>query len=386
MLRKSTLITAALVASACGPATVNAGEKEVGAKQAVAKQGADLPFEVTPIANFNEPWAMVFLPDTNQALITEKGGKLMLWEADGPVEEVRGVPKVVYAGQGGLGDVILHPDFAENRMIYLSYAEAGAGGSGAAVATALLDREGAQPTLKDIKVIWRQSPKVSGDGHFGHRLAFSSDGKYLFIASGDRQKFDPAQDKNANLGKILRLNADGTAPKDNPFYDAAKPVQSEIWSLGHRNPLGIAFDSKGQLWNQEMGPAHGDELNLVKRGANYGYPEVSNGSHYDGRDIPDHSAGDGFEAPKAFWVPAISPAGLMYYNGSMFPQWSGSLFIGGLSGRALVRVKVDGETAAKADHWKMGARIREVEQGPDGAVWLLEDGPKGRLLKLTPKS
>jgi aldose sugar dehydrogenase len=385
MLRKSLLITAVLVASACRPATVNAGEKEVGAKEARAKKDSDLPFVVTPVASFKEPWAMVFLPGANRALITEKAGKLMLWEGDGPVKEVSGVPKVAYAGQGGLGDVILHPNFAKNRMIYLSYAEAGDGGSGAAVATAFLDQEGAQPSLKNIKVIWRQSPKVSGDGHFGHRLTFSPDGQYLFVSSGERQKFDPAQDMNANLGKILRLNADGSVPKDNPFYDAAKPVQSEIWSLGHRNPLGIAFDSKGQLWNQEMGPAHGDELNLVKRGANYGYPKVSNGSHYDGRDIPDHSPGDGFEAPKAFWVPAISPAGLMFYSGSLFPQWKGSLFIGGLGGRALVRVKVDGETATKADHWKMGARIREVEQGPDGAVWLLEDGGKGRLLKLTPK-
>ena len=238
--------------------------------------------------------------------------------------------------------------------------------------------------LKDVKVIWRQAPKVQGRGHYGHRLALSPDGKYLFIASGERQKFDPAQDMNSNLGKILRIFPDGTVPKDNPFYDATNPVKSQIWSLGHRNPLGLTFDDKGQLWNQEMGPRHGDELNLIKRGANYGYPKVSNGSHYDGRDIPDHAPGDGFEAPKAFWVPAISPGGLMFYNADLFPKWKGSLFIGGLGGEALVRVKVNGENVEKADHWPMGARIREVEQGPDGAVWLLEDGEKGRLLKLTP--
>jgi aldose sugar dehydrogenase len=376
MFRKTLLLTAALIASACSPSNVIAG----------SEMGADKPFLVAEIATFNEPWAMTFLPEFNQALITEKSGKLMLWESEGEVVEVKGVPKVAYGGQGGLGDVILHPDFAENRTIYLSYAESGEGGFGAAVATATLGAENGAPALKDVKVIWRQFPKVSGHGHYGHRIAFSPDGKYLFIASGERQKFDPAQDMNANLGKVVRLFPDGSIPTDNPFYDAANPVRSQIWSLGHRNPLGLAFDDKGQLWNQEMGPRHGDELNLVKPGSNYGYPKVSNGNHYDGRDIPDHKEGDGYSAPKAFWNPAISPGGLMYYNGSMFPEWKGSMFIGGLGGESLVRVKIDGETATKADHWPMGTRIREVEQGPDGAVWLLEDGEKGRLLKLTPKT
>ncbi len=374
MLRALSLTAASLVAVACTPSTSNA-EVSTGSK----------PFAVTEIATFNEPWAMTFLPEFNQALITEKGGKLILWESEGPVVEVKGVPEVAYGGQGGLGDVILHPDFANNRTIYLSYAEAGEGGYGAAVASAKLDSENGEPKLKDVKVIWRQAPKVEGRGHYGHRLAFSPDGKYLFVASGERQKFDPAQDMNSNLGKVLRIFPDGSIPNDNPFYDASNPVKSQIWSLGHRNPLGLTFDDKGQLWNQEMGPRHGDELNLVKRGANYGYPKVSNGNHYDGRDIPDHKPGDGFEAPKAFWDPAISPGGLMFYNGDLFPAWKGSLFIGGLGGEALVRVKVNGDTVEKADHWPMDARIREVEQGPDGAVWVLEDGDKGRLLKLTPK-
>lgn len=374
MYSKSLLLSAALIASACSPATVKAD----------AGIGSDKPFQITEIATFNEPWAMTFLPEFNQALVTEKGGKLMLWEADGPVVEVKGVPAVAYGGQGGLGDVILHPQFAENRTIYLSYAEAGDGGFGAAVAMATLDSENGEPALKNVKVIWKQFPKVQGRGHYGHRLAFSPDGKYLFVASGERQKFDPAQDMNSNLGKILRLYPDGSVPNDNPFFDANNPVRSQIWSLGHRNPLGLSFDDKGQLWNQEMGPAHGDELNLVKPAANYGYPKVSNGNHYDGRDIPDHSDGDGFSAPKAYWDPAISPGGLMYYNSDLFPQWKGSMFIGGLGGQALVRVKIDGENASKADHWDMGTRIREVEQAPDGSVWLLEDGPKGRMLKLTP--
>ena len=376
MFRKTLLITSALIASACSPTDVIAG----------SEMGEDKPFDVAEIATFNEPWAMAFLPELNQALITEKSGKLMLWESEGEVVEVKGVPKVAYGGQGGLGDVILHPDFAENRTIYLSYAEAGDGGFGAAVASAKLDIADGAPALTDVKVIWRQFPKVDGRGHFGHRLAFSPDGKYLFISSGERQKFDPAQDMNANLGKIVRLFPDGSVPTDNPFYDAANTVTSQIWSLGHRNPLGLSFDDKGQLWNQEMGPRHGDELNLVERGNNYGWPKVSNGTHYDGKDIPDHKAGDGFAPPKAYWVPAISPGGLMYYTGTLFPEWKGSMFIGGLGGEALVRVKIDGETATKADHWNMGTRIREVEQSPDGAVWLLEDGAKGRLLKLTPKS
>jgi glucose/arabinose dehydrogenase len=374
MLRAISLTAASLIAVACAPSSGNA-EVSSDAK----------PFEATPVATFNEPWAMTFVPGTPYALITEKSGKLKLWQADGPVRDVAGVPAVDYGGQGGFGDVIVAPDFAESAMVYLSWVEAGANDTrGAVVGRAKLEIQGSQPKLTGLQKIWEQSPKTTGRGHYGHRLAFSPDGKYLFIASGERQKFDPAQDMNGNLGKVLRIFPDGSIPKNNPFYDTANPVKSQIWSLGHRNPLGITFDDKGQLWNQEMGPRHGDEINLVKRGANYGYPKASNGDHYDGRDIPDHKPGDGFEAPKAYWVPAISPGGLMFYNGDMFPAWRGSLFIGGLGGEALIRVKVNGENVEKADHWPMDARIREVEQGPDGAVWLLEDGDKGRLLKLTP--
>ena len=372
------LICTSFLAAACQPST----------SDAAPPSSSDKPFETTVIADFDEPWAMAFIPGTPYALITEKKGKLKLWESKGAVVDVEGVPTVAYGGQGGLGDIILHPDFANNGYVYLSFAEAGEGGFGAAVARGKLDLKAAKPTLTDVQVIWRQEPKVSGQGHYGHRMAFGPDGM-LYISSGERQKFQPAQDLNQNLGKIVRLTDGGMVPSDNPFYDQGR-VKSQIWSYGHRNPLGIAFDANGRLWNQEMGPEGGDELNLVKKAANYGYPKVSNGRNYGAAtdDLPDHAPGDGFEAPKVFWNPAISPGGLMIYSGDMFKAWKGSAFIGGLGAKALVRVKLDGENATKADQWDMGARIREVEQGPDGAIWVLEDqraGSEGRLLKLTPK-
>jgi glucose/arabinose dehydrogenase len=376
MSKLSFLLGASFLAAACQPSVSDAAPADTSGK----------PFDVAVVADFDQPWAMTFVPNTPYALVTEKKGKLKLWQNEGPVVDVDGVPAVAYGGQGGLGDVILHPDFAKNKLVYLSFAEAGEGGFGAAVARGKLAIAGGKAALSDVQIIWRQEPKVSGQGHFGHRLAFGPDGM-LYISSGERQKFDPAQDLNQNLGKIVRLTDNGMVPSDNPFYDQGR-VKSQIWSYGHRNPLGIAFDTQGRLWNQEMGPAGGDELNLVKKATNYGYPFVSNGNNYDGRDIPDHAAGDGFAAPKVFWNPAISPAGLMIYSGDMFKEWKGSAFLGGLGAKALVRVKLDGENATKADQWDLGARIREVEQGPDGAIWLLEDeyrGSEGRLLKLTPK-
>lgn len=372
------LLCTSFLAAACQPSVSDAAPPSSG----------DKPFETTVVADFDEPWAMTFIPGTRYALVTEKKGKLKLWENEGAVIDVEGVPTVAYGGQGGLGDVILHPDFANNGYVYLSYAEAGEGGFGAAVARGKLDLKAAKPALTDVQVIWRQEPKVSGQGHYGHRMAFGPDGM-LYISSGERQKFQPAQDLNQNLGKIVRLTDGGMVPSDNPFYDQGR-VKSQIWSYGHRNPLGIAFDAQGRLWNQEMGPEGGDELNLVKKAANYGYPKASNGRNYGAAtdDLPDHAPGDGFEAPKVFWNPAISPGGLMIYSGDLFKDWKGSAFIGGLGAKALVRVKLDGESATKADQWDMGARIREVEQGPDGAIWVLEDqraGSEGRLLKITPK-
>lgn len=347
---------------------------------------AALPFQVTAVGRFQAPWAMSFLPD-GRLLVTEKAGVLRLFDpATGTTGSIAGTPEVDHGGQGGLGDVVLHPSFAGNGLVYLSYVEAGEDDTrGAAVARARLVLDGGDGRLEALEVIWRQAPKTTGRGHFGHRLAFGPDG-HLWITSGERQKFDPAQDMTGNLGKVLRLNDDGSPPADNPFADQGG-VAAQVWSLGHRNPLGIDFDGDGRLWVHEMGPAHGDELNLVQRGGNYGYPLVSEGDHYDGTPIPDHATRPEFIAPAVAWVPAISPAGFVIYDGDLFADWRGSGLIGGLSGQALVRVAFDGERAREAERFDMGARIREVEQGPDGALWLLEDerdGSGGRLLRLDP--
>lgn len=345
----------------------------------------DRPFDVRPVVKLNEPWAMAFLPD-GRLLVTEKKGALKIVTTDGSAADVSGTPTVDYGGQGGLGDIALHPKFADNGWIYLSYAEAGdADKRGAAVARArlVLDDAGGGK-LEGLAVIWRQQPKLDGRGHYGHRLLFAADG-HLFISSGERQHFDPAQDMTSNLGKIVRLHDDGSLPKDNPFA-AQGGVAAQVWTLGHRNPLGIAFDGAGRLWNIEMGPRGGDELNLVVRGDNYGYPTVSNGDHYDGRDIPDHPTRPEFHAPAVSWTPVISPGSFIIYSGRRFADWSGDGLIAGLSSKALVRVEFDGTRAREAARYAMGERIREVEQGPDGSIWLLEDGSGGRLLQLRPKA
>jgi len=342
------------------------------------------PFVVEKIATFNEPWAMAFLPD-GRLLVTEKKGRLLIVSQDGHKSSpVAGVPDVDYGGQGGLGDVALHPGYAGNGTIYLSYAEAGEDDTrGAAVVRATLTLEGDGGALSNVEVIWRQVPKVKGRGHYGHRLLFDRDG-YLFISSGERQKFDPAQDMQSNLGKIVRLHDDGSVPEDNPFADDGG-VTAQIWSLGHRNPLGIAFDLDGQLWNTEMGPKGGDELNRVLRGENYGYPIVSNGDHYSGEEIPDHDTRPEFAEPAVWWTPVISPGGFMIYSGELFGDWRGNGFTAGLSSRSLVRIEFDGESAREVERFDMRKRMRAVVQGPGGAIWMLEDKKGGRLLKLTPR-
>ena len=376
----------AIALAACGGSTesVASGNNALASAQ---QQGAgDRAFAVQPVADFDAPWAMTFLPD-GRLLVTEKAGQLKLMAADGTVGTVSGTPDVAFGGQGGLGDVVLHPDFENNAQIYLSWAEAGDGGMrGAAVGrgTLVLDNQGGG-RIDNLQVIWRQDPKVSGEGHYGHRIAFGPDG-YMFITSGERQKFDPAQDLDQNLGKVIRLTDTGGIPADNPFA-AEGGVRAQIWSYGHRNPLGIALAPDGRLWTHEMGPKGGDEFNLIEKGANYGYPMVSDGDHYDGRPIPDHATRPEFNTPEIVWTPVISPAGLIFYTGAMFEDWRGNAFIGGLSSKALIRVAIDGTSAREVERWDTGARIREVEQGPDGAIWLLEDGGRGsegRLLKLTP--
>jgi len=358
-----------------------------GASTVALPQGQ--PFTTTELANFEVPWALEFLPD-GRLLVTEQRGAIKLYTpGSGATSEVKGVPAVAYGGQGGLGDLVLHPKFADNGLVYLSYAEAGTGDTrGAAVARAklVLAAGGSGGELTNLEVIWRQEPKVTGGGHYGHRIAFAPDG-HLYVSSGERQQFDPAQDMQANLGKIVRLNDDGSVPGDNPFAGDSG-VTGQIWSLGHRNPLGLAFDAAGKLWNVEMGPMGGDELNLVRRGANYGYPIVSNGDHYDGKVIPDHPTRPEFAAPAAFWNPVISPSSLMFYSGSEFPQWRGDAFIGGLSSQSIVRIEFDGDNAREAERTAMGMRIRAIEQGPDGAIWILEDeregrGGQGRMFRLT---
>lgn len=344
----------------------------------------DPPWNVESFGTFNEPWAMTFLPD-GRLLVTEKSGTLRLFDTVTRTSgTVSGVPPVLYGGQGGLGDVVLHPRFRDNGLVYISYVEAGPNSTqGAAVARARMVTNGTGGALQDLQVVWRQSPKVTGTGHYSHRLAFGPDGM-LWITSGERQKETPAQDLNSALGKVIRLRDDGTVPPDNPFAGQGD-IAAQVWSYGHRNMLGIAFDGAGRLWVHEHGPAGGDELNLIERGSNYGWPRVSNGSNYDGTPIPDHAPGDGYNAPEAWWNPVIAPAGFIIYSGSAFPYFRGHGLIGGLASQAIVRVTFDGVTAREAQRYAMGRRIRELEQGPDGAIWVLEDGAGGRLLKLTPR-
>ncbi|MGA1800016.1 PQQ-dependent sugar dehydrogenase [Sphingomonas sp. 4RDLI-65] len=357
-----------------------------------AQPAAGKPFKETVVVDLDSPWAMTFLPD-GRALVTEKDGRMLMvfiaskdrTSSVTATMPVAGIPKIDSGGQGALMDVVLAPGFASNKLVYFSGSITGEGGKGVALWRGKLVEDSRGPRLDGVEELFRARPFVEGNGHYSGRIAFSPDGKYLFFTNGERQKFTPAQDPKMTLGKVLRLTLDGKPAPGNPLV--SKGFEPEIWSYGHRNLLGIAFDKAGNLWEQEMGPKGGDEVNLIKPGLNYGWPNASNGSNYDGTDIPDHKPGDGYEPPKVFWNPVISPGGLMIYSGAMFPQWKGDAFIGGLSSKSLVRVHLNGTNAAKGDQWDMGARIREVEQGPDGAIWLLEDGgdSQGRLLKLTAK-
>ncbi len=336
----------------------------------------------TEAARFDEPWAMTFVPGTPYALITERAGHLKLWEDGGAVRDVMGLPKIDYGGQGGLGEVALAPDFARSATIYLTWVEAGSGDTRGAVLGRGHLVMGDAPRIEGLAVIWRQDPKVPGRGHFSHRIAFSPDGKYLFLSSGERQKFTPAQDLSNNLGKVLRLNLDGTPAVGNPFA-ARGGLSAQIWSYGHRNLLGLKFDAQGRLWDLEHGPKGGDELNLIKPGQNYGWPLVSNGDNYDDTPIPRHSTRPDLTPPAISWNPVIAPGDFIFYRGNEFPAWRGQAIIAGLVSQGLVRVAIDGETAREVERIDFGTRLREVTERADGTVWVLTDGKDGRLIRLS---
>ena len=361
---------------------------------------------VERLAALEFPWGMAYTPD-GRLLITEKPGRLRIFANGRLSEPVGGLPQIYYSGkqgeQGGLLDVAVDPKFSENKLVYLSYTEAASpqpegmadlqdsrfGGyldlsdnilRGGAVARGTL--EGNQ--LRDVQVIWRQVPKTVGRGHFGHRLVFAPDGK-LFITSGERMRFDPAQMMSSNLGKVVRINSDGSIPSDNPFRSKAD-TRGDIWSLGHRNMLAAVVNpTSGRLWVFEMGPLGGDEINIIEPGKNYGWPVVSNGDNYDSSVIPDHPSKKDFVAPLRTWTPVVSPSGALVYNGSMFPGWRGNIIVGGLSSMALVRLTLDGNRIAGEERINTGRRNRDLIEAPDGAILVITDDKSGELLRLTPR-
>jgi glucose/arabinose dehydrogenase len=332
----------------------------------------------TVATGLSHPWGLAFLPD-GRMLVTERTGTLRLVSKDGKLSApLSGVPEVVVRGQGGLLDVAIDPDFKSNNVVYLTYSEPGEGGVGTAVARGKLGESG----LENVEVIFRQMPKVEGGNHFGSRLVFAPDGK-LFVTLGERFTFAPAQDLNNDLGKIVRINPDGSVPKDNPFV-GRQDARPEIWSYGHRNPQGAAIHPEtGRLWEVEFGPMGGDELNIPQAGKNYGWPVVSWGSHYDGRQIPKPPTHPEFADAIYHWNPVISPSGITFYTGDAIPAWKGNLLIGGLSSQAIVRLTLDGEKVVEEERIPMGTRIRDVVQGPDGAVYALTDEGNGEILRLT---
>jgi glucose/arabinose dehydrogenase len=367
-------VRAQVVHEQAAHASVNAGTNAAN---------PDKPFDARTVATFNTPWSIAFMAD-GRMLVTEKRGRLYRVTQQGAKQEIGGVPSVSFSGQNGLLDVALAPTFARDQTIYLTYSEPGKGGSSLALARARLAENAKGPTLENLQVIWRQNHFSLG-GQPGGIIAFSPDGKYLFLTSGDRMDPDTAQDPDQAPGKVLRLNLDGSTPPDNPWASQGG-VRAQTWTLGHRNPYGLAFAPDGRLWLDEMGPKGGDELNVLKAGRNYGWALVSNGDNYNGTPIPRHGTRPDFEAPFVYWTPVIAPAGLVFYTGDMFPAWKGSAFIGGLAAQALVRIAFDDKGGAReADRWDMGERIRDVAMSPDGALWLVEDGSSARLLRLTPK-
>lgn len=334
---------------------------------------------VTNLASgLNHPWGMAFLPD-GRLLVTERAGQLRLLGTDHTLSEpLGGTPDVFNRGQGGLLDVALDPDFESNRLVYLSFAEPGEGGASTAVGRGRLEKD----RIVGFEVIFRQTPKVPGPNHFGGRIVFSPQGA-LFLTLGERFKFDPAQELSNHLGTIVRINPDGSVPGDNLFVDQVD-AQDEIWTYGHRNIEAAAIQpGTGALWIAEMGPRGGDELNLIEAGRNYGWPVVSWGQHYDGEDIPDPPTHPRFANVRIYWTPVISPSGMTFYTGDMFPEWQGSALIGGLTARGIVRLAFDGLEVTGEERIPLGARIRDVKQAPDGSVYVLTDQDDGNVSRLS---
>ncbi|WP_207462594.1 PQQ-dependent sugar dehydrogenase [Azospirillum sp. SYSU D00513] len=338
------------------------------------------PIEVRKIAGgLEKPWGIDFLPD-GRALITEKAGRLRILKLDGSLSgPLNGTPEVYSEGQGGLMDVAVDPQFAQNRIVYLSFAEPGEGGAGTALGRGTL----ADDRIENFRVIFRQTPKVTGSNHFGNRIVFSPNG-HIFLTLGERFKFAPAQDLSNTLGTVVRLNRDGTIPKDNPFHGDPK-ADDAVWSYGHRNiEAAASHPQTGALWVAEMGPLGGDELNQLQPGKNYGWPEVSWGRHYNGRDIPDPPTRPEFADAAMHWTPVISPSGMHFYTGNLITGWEGSALIGSLSGTALVRVAIDGNRVREAERIPLGARVRDVTQGPDGTIHVITDEADGAVWQITP--
>jgi aldose sugar dehydrogenase len=395
------------MASAAAWSQVNVGEQKPDASQ---------PFAMTTVTTLNLPWRLAFLPD-GRMLITEKVGPVWLVSQKGEKIQVENTPAVYYQGQNGMLGVYLSPKYATDKSIYLTYAEPGDSGGGLALARAKLNATATSAKLENFEVLWRQMPKGKG-GQEGGAIAFSADGQYLFLSVGDRQRMTPAQDPDQPEGKILRLTLDGKAARGNPNYgktgagsiplidpptdtEAAKTakvlstytlpgpntIPSETWASGFRTPYGLAFSPTGELWELEHGPRGGDELNLIQENKNYGWPLVSYGVNYNGVPIPSPDTRPDLVKPVLYWVPVIAPGNLMFYRGTKtFPQWNGNGFISGMATKTLLRVVFDGHGGAKtAERWDMGHRIRDVEEGPDGSLWLLEDANPGAVIHVTPK-
>lgn len=346
-------------------------------KPTVITEDADIEIQVLA-EGLDHPWGMVFLPD-GQLLFTERGGNIKILNKENKVSEpLKGTPEVFAEDQGGMLDIALDPDFKTNNTIYFSYAEPGENNTATTVlAKAKLERN----EIVESKVIFRMEPIVEGAKHFGGRIVFSTDGK-LFLTLAERFKNEPAQDLGNQLGTIIRINKDGSTPADNPFTNRAD-AKDEIWSYGHRNILSAAIDpATGQLWVAEMGPMGGDEMNMPVKGKNYGWPVVSHGQHYDGEKIAKPDTKGDFEKAKIVWTPTISPSGMIFYNGEMFPEWKGQALIGGLTSTGIVRVKINGENAEEKERIPLAVRTRDVAQAADGSIYVITDEKNGKILRL----